>query len=132
MNVTKMVINTKAISRMVRRMARESTLGQTENFTTASGRLESKKAMAFGRASAETPILENGKIQKRMDMVCINGKMVIGMKESGICALSMVKGQTSLQMEIHIQASTNLENLMVKVSTNGKTEVSMSVSSKKD
>ena len=46
----------------------------------------------------------NGRTQKQMVMACINGKMEIVTKENGETALKMDKGQTSLQMETHLQA----------------------------
>jgi len=47
------------------------------------GKMESKKAMEYGKGLRAIPILVSGNKAKLMDMECISGKMGIGMKENG-------------------------------------------------
>ena len=46
--------------------------------------MASKKDMECGEVFLGTHILDNGKIQKQMVMVFINGKMEIDMKDLGL------------------------------------------------
>jgi len=82
-NVTRMVISMRENSRIISLMAKVSILGSMEKYTRVNGKRGSRRAKAFGRAFLETRILASGLRVKRMGTVCISGRMVIDMRESG-------------------------------------------------
>lgn len=76
------------------------------------------------------PIQENGEIPKQMAMACINGKMVIGMRENGNKCLKMDKEATYLATEICIQVNIKRENQMEEGNTRGKMALFMQENSR--
>lgn len=67
----------------------------------------------------------NGKTQRQMVMESTNGKMGIGMKESGGIASNTDKELIYLQIQIVIVEHTKMVNQMVMASINGKMDQSM-------
>ena len=129
MNDIKMEINMKAILRWVKPMVKGFMHGPMEKFMMGNGVMESKKAMVFGKAFLEIPILANGRTQKLMGMVYTNGKMEIDMKVTGSTVLNMVKALIYLQMGILIQENMIMESRMDSASISGQMVHAMLVTS---
>jgi hypothetical protein len=68
---------------MVKLTGKVSINGPMVKSMMANGKMELKRDMVSGRVSMVTHTLVSGRIQKLMDMGYINGRMGIGMKESG-------------------------------------------------
>lgn len=66
------------------------------------GSRELSMAMAFGKDSTETVILDSGYRIKLMDTESTNGQMVINTRVGGDSASDMDKAMMFLQMEIFI------------------------------
>ena len=83
MRNSKMEISIRVTTSMVELMAREYFHGLMEKFMMENGEKESKKAMVYGEELTETHISASGNKAKLMVMVCISGKTVTDMRESG-------------------------------------------------
>lgn len=94
-------------------------LGKMERSMMVSGIKASSKVMVYGKVFTTIHILESGYSQKPMDMVFINGRMVIDMKASGKCVSSMARVQTVLPMVMSTQESMLMESQKVKVNMFG-------------
>jgi hypothetical protein len=116
--------------KMVKQVAKVSTIGPTEKSMMASGRRESKMAMACGEEYSVTATWVSGEIVKLMAMVFISGKTEIDMKDHGMTVSSREKDLTSSLMEICFQENISRVNQKVKVYTSGRMVASILVSSK--
>jgi hypothetical protein len=115
-----MAISTKENSKMGRHMEKECINGSMERFTMASGEMELKKAMEYGKECLETVTLENGRIQRLMGMESISGKMETDMKENGKIVSNMDKALTYLQILIVILVLIKWVSLMAMDSISGR------------
>lgn len=111
----------KENSRLARQMAKESTLGLMEKFTTENGRLGSNKATESGEVFLETLTLESGTSPRLKVTESISGRMEIGMRESGLTASNTVKEQTFLLTRTSTLDITCKVNQMVTDNTSGAT-----------
>ena len=96
----------------------------------ANGLKVSNKVLEFGRAKTEKAILENGiRVMFRVVEYTF-GKMGTNTRESGRTHSNMVMELICLLMAIRFRACTVRGNPMVKVPTNGETELLILESSK--
>lgn len=131
-NDTRMVTNMRVSLKIISLMAKGSTHGLTVKSTKENGNKDLKKVRAFGKAFLETLTSESGPRAKRMDTVCISGRMETGTKVSGSSVSSMGKVPIYLQMVMFTRVSIHKVNRMALDNTNGKTQASMSVNSGRD
>ena len=120
---TATLTNTRAISKQVRPMEKESIIGQMEKSTMENGARESKRDMECGKEYMETAIWANGVSPKPMVMEFISGKTEIVMKAVGTSALNMGKEVTFLQMVTLILVSIKMDDQMEKEFINGRMAV---------
>ena len=73
----------RAIFKKEKLMAKVYTIGPTEKSMMASGKTVSRMGTECGEEYSVTLILDNGKTQRQMDMVYINGRMEIDTKARG-------------------------------------------------
>lgn len=82
-NATPTATSTRASSRIINRMALESTAGLTARSTMASGRGDLKRGKAFGREFSGIHTSASGRRVKLMATEFISGKMAIDTKGNG-------------------------------------------------
>jgi hypothetical protein len=132
MKDTPIIISTKEPFKTGKLTVKVYILGLTGKFMMENGKMESRMDMEYGKEFLEILSLVSGKIVRLMVMGCISGKMEIGMKENGALASSMGRGLIYLQMEIHLQELINKASLRALVNINGKMKVFTWVNSKMD
>lgn len=101
----------------------EHIYGATEKYMKGNGYRVKSMDQECGKVLRKIHILENGIKEFQMDMEFILGSMEIGMKVNLNLALNMVMVKKNSQMEIALKVHMLMENLKVRESIYGVTEV---------
>ena len=109
--------------------AKANMSGRAVNCTKDNGQMGTKMAMASGRASAVTAMLDSGRPINQMDLVSMFGATEMSTKENGKRAYVMDKEWTSFQLVILTWESTTGAKLKDMVSTDGQMETCTLVNS---